>query len=466
MKKTMWNGRFRQDQDAAFKAINYSIDDDKFLLPYDIKTSRAHAKCLLQADIIDQANYAAIDSGLTAIEQSFLAGKLTPQRQDEDVHMWIERLLTEQIGTAGKKLHTGRSRNDQVVTTLKLWLKDAYKAQLDGLLKTIETLVDLAEQHVSTMMPGCTHLQIAQPISLAFYFMNYVYKLKRDYLKGTHFLNQLDQCPLGSAAIAGSNYPLDRQLAQTTLGFADLSPNALDAVSDRDYVTDYLYFNALILTHLSQLSEDFIIWQSPNYKYITLSDAFSSGSSLMPQKKNPDALELVRGKAAVANGRLNSMLGTLKGLPMGYNKDLQEDKKLVYAAHCDSIKILNVLPAMLKTTHYHRDRMQAALRHSYANATSFADYLVMQGVPFRDAHRIVGKLVAYATEEQKELFELSLDELNAYCDSITIDYTIYQSIRYQSAIDNKKTVGSTNRQSVEEMITSCKSWLADTAITV
>ncbi len=461
MKKTMWGGRFKQEQDAAFKAINYSIVDDQFLLPYDIKTSRAHAKCLLQTAIIDQASYDAIDAGLIDIANAFAAGKLTPEPIDEDVHMWIERLLTDQIGDAGKKLHTGRSRNDQVVTTLKLWLKDAYAEQLNALLTLIKTLVELSEQHIDTIMPGYTHLKIAQPISLAFYFMGFAYKLKRDYLKGVDFLEQLNQCPLGSGAIAGSNYPLDRQLARAELGFAAISPHAMDAVSDRDYIADYLYLSALITTHLSQLSEDFIIWQSSNFKFITLSDAFSSGSSLMPQKKNPDALELIRGKAAIANSRLNGILGLLKGLPMSYNKDLQEDKKLVYSAYCDSMQILSVVPAMLKTTHYHSDRMHNALTHSYANATSLADYLVMQGVPFRDAHHVVGQLVAYAIEENKELFELSLVELRAYCNSIPIDHTIYQSIRYQSAMDNKRTIGSTNKSEVDTMINNISQWLVD-----
>ncbi len=459
MKKTMWGGRFKQEQDAAFKVINHSINDDKFLLPYDIKTSRAHAKCLLQAAIIDQASYDAIDAGLADIAAAFAADQLTPEPIDEDVHMWIERLLTEKIGNAGKKLHTGRSRNDQVVTTLKLWLKDAYREQLDSLLTLIKTLVELSEQHIETIMPGYTHLKIAQPISLAFYFMGFAYKLKRDYLKGADFLELLDQCPLGSGAIAGSNYPLDRQLAKDELGFAIISPHAMDAVSDRDYIADYLYLNALITTHLSQLSEDFIIWQSSNYKYITLSDAFSSGSSLMPQKKNPDALELIRGRAAIANSRLNGMLGLLKGLPMSYNKDLQEDKKLVYGAYCDIMQILNVVPNMLKTTDYNVTQMRNSLNYSYANATDLADYLSMQGVPFRDAHYSVGKLVAYAIDQNKELFDLTAEQIAAHCPLPEIEQALYDWLQYQSSLENKKTAGSTNRQSVEMMIADFKQWL-------
>ncbi len=460
MEKTMWSGRFKEAQHDAFKEINYSIHDDIFLAVWDVRTSQAHANCLLQAGIIDDEAHQAITSGLADLKEQFLQNNLTPQSCDEDVHMWIERLLTEKIGDAGKKLHTGRSRNDQVATTLKLWLKDAYAKHLNELAVLIATLVELAEQHVDTIMPGCTHLQIAQPISLAFYFMAYVYKLKRDYAKGCDFLKHMDKCPLGSGAIAGTNYELSRELTQSELGFAAICPNAMDAISERDYVADYLYFNTLVATHLSQLSEDFIIWQSSNYQYITLSDAFSSGSSLMPQKKNPDALELIRGKAAVINGRLNSLNGLLKGIPMSYNKDLQEDKRLVYQTYCDSRQILMVMPEMLKTTTFHADQMKAALRYSYSNATFFADYLVMKGVPFRDAHHIVGKLVAHAIANKKELFELKLDELNAYCDSAIVDESIYEKIKYEQTIDNKKTAGCTNHHEVNKMIADVTQWLA------
>ncbi len=460
MEKTMWSGRFKEAQHDAFKEINYSINDDKFLAIWDIKTSQAHAKCLLHAGILDEEDYAAIGKGLNELKEQFLLNNLTPQSCDEDVHMWIERLLTEKIGSAGKRIHTGRSRNDQVATTLKLWLKDAYAKHLNELATLIATLAELAEHHVNTIMPGCTHLQIAQPISLAFYFMAYAYKLKRDYAKGCDFLKQMDKCPLGSGAIAGSNFELSRELTQQELGFADICPNAMDAISERDYVADYLYFNTLVATHLSQLSEDFIIWQSSSYQYITLSDAFSSGSSLMPQKKNPDALELIRGKAAVISGRLNSLCGLLKGLPMSYNKDLQEDKRLVYQTYCDSRQILMVMPQMLKTTTYHSDQMKAALRYSYANATYLADYLVMKGIPFRDAHHIVGKLVALAIANKKELFELTLDELNRYCENTVIDETIYDKIKYEQTIDNKKTAGCTNHNEVNKMIADIKQWLA------
>ncbi len=462
MEKTMWSGRFKEAQHDAFKEINYSINDDMFLALWDIKTSRAHAKCLLQASILSDEDYQAISKGLSELEEQFLLNNLTPQSHDEDVHMWIERLLTEKIGAAGKKIHTGRSRNDQVATTLKLWLKDAYDKHLSELKTLIETLTDLAKDHINTIMPGCTHLQIAQPISLAFYFMAYAYKLKRDYQKGCDFLIHMDKCPLGSGALAGSNYELSRELTQTELGFAAICPNAMDAISERDYVADYLYFNTLIATHLSQMSEDFIIWQSSNYQYITLSDAFSSGSSLMPQKKNPDALELIRGKAAVINGRLNSLCGLLKGIPMSYNKDLQEDKRLVYQTYCDNRHILMVMPEMLKTTTYHADQMKAALRYSYANATYFADYLVMKGTPFRDAHHIVGQLVAHAIANKKELFELKLDELNAYCDKPIIDETIYDKIKYEQTIENKKTAGCTNQHEVNKMIADFMQWLAQT----
>ncbi len=457
MKKTMWGGRFKEAQHDYFKTINDSIEDDKFLAIWDIKTSLAHAKCLLEAEIIDQGAYQSIVAGLNEIAVQFATNSLQPQSCDEDIHMWIERLLTEKIGTAGKKLHTGRSRNDQVATTIKLWLKDAYDEHLKQLKLLIEALVKLSKEQIDTLMPGCTHLQIAQPISFAFYLTAYAYKLKRDYQKGCDLFAHLDTCPLGSGALAGSNYPLSRELSQSELGFAKICYHAMDAISDRDYIADYLYFGNLIVTHLSQMSEDFIIWQSPNYKYITLSDAFTSGSSLMPQKKNPDALELIRGKAAVMNSRLNGMFGIVKGLPMSYNKDLQEDKRLVYSAYQDLTSILAIMPHIIETTSYHADAMKAALKHSYSNATSLADTLVMKGVPFREAHHIAGQLVAKAIEEGKELYELDLAELKIYCPSI--DEQIRQSTQYYKTIENKKTLGSTNKKDVLFMIADLAKWL-------
>ncbi len=455
--KKMWHGRFKSSQDELFDAINKSIDLDAQLYHYEIKASIAHAKCLAEIGIYDHNELNTVIAALKKIEKSIKAGEIKPEEIDEDVHMWLERLLTESLGELGKKLHTARSRNDQVVTIVRLFLKDCYQIHLEKLKEIITVLTKLAAEHKDTLMPAYTHLQAAQPISLGFYFCNYAYKLKRDYQKMQFFAENMNFCPLGSGAVSGVNYPLKRETTAKKLGFTAYIENALDAISDRDYVHDYLYINSLIYNHLSQLAEDFIIWNTPQFNFITLDDSFASGSSIMPQKKNPDAFELIRGKAAIANGRLAAISSLTKGIPSSYNKDLQEDKKLLFSAFDDLELALRLLPKLLLTTTFNKNNMLKAVKQGFLNATDLADELVKKGMAFREAHQTIGRLVALATEKGISLEELSLNDFKAE-NAIFGDW-VYSVLGYNNCINNKQSAGSTKPEFVERQIQSIQHFL-------
>lgn len=458
VQEKMWGGRFEDEQNQAFEAINCSISQDKFLAQFDIKGSKGHVQGLTKIGIFSQAEEVLILEKLDDIAADIIEGKVSPLPVDEDVHMWIERLLTEELGELGKKIHTGRSRNDQVVTSSKLWMKAAYEEHQSDLLKVIDTMVELAHAHKETVMPGLTHLQAAQPITLGFYFMCYAAKLKRDYERFEESYERLDTSPLGSGALAGVNYPIDREFVAKKLGFAKISENAMDSVSDRDFVSEYLYLCSTIFTHLSALSEDFILWNSPGYGFVTLADGFSSGSSIMPQKKNPDGFELIRGKAAVMSGRLMSMLGVMKGLAMSYNKDFQADKELMYNAYKDLSLALKLLAPMLKTAKFNEEAMIRELKHGYVNATDLADALVDEGITFREAHKLVGKVVGFAVKEGKALEELPASYYENALPMLTTQ-RIYKVLDYKNCIGNKKTEGSTAPQYVQKQIDSMREWL-------
>ena len=459
MSGKMWNGRFGQDQEKVFEEINYSINDDKFLALYDIEGSRAHARGLCKIGIFTDSELDLVLKALDEISSDISLNHVEPLPIDEDVHMWIERLLTEKIGVLGKRVHTGRSRNDQVVTSVRIWMKNIYTEHMSDILNIIDTLVSLASIYKADIMPGFTHMQAAQPITLGFYFMNYASKIKRDYEKLLDNYKYLNILPLGSGALSGANYPIDRKFIAEILGFSDISENAMDSVSDRDFVSDYLYFCSLICNHLSCLSEDFIIWNSPMFNFITISDAFSSGSSIMPQKKNPDGFELIRGKSAVVSGRLISMLNTFKGLPMSYNKDYQIDKRLMYDTYSDLSKILKLLPPMLNSITYNTDNMFAAMKQGYLNATDLADALVKTGLSFRESHELVGKIVAYAVEKNVSLEDLDDCYYNQTLPQISIDI-LRNVLDYKNCVNNKQTAGSTSIKSVEYQIENMKSWLS------
>ncbi|PID98619.1 MAG: argininosuccinate lyase, partial [Actinomycetales bacterium] len=449
---------FNKDQDYLFDAINKSIDLDASLFEYEIKASIAHAKALADIGIYTSEELTEVITTLEKIKEDIAAGLITPEEIDEDVHMWIERLLTKNLGEIGKRIHTARSRNDQVVTIVRLYLRDCYKNNLENLKKIITALTDLAAQHTDTLLPAFTHLQPAQPISLAFYLMNYAYKLKRDYEKMVFFADNLNYSPLGSGAVSGVNYPIDRNKTANELEFNGYLGNALDGVSDRDYVNDYLYINSLIFNHLSQLSEDFIIWNTPQFNFITLSDSFSSGSSIMPQKKNPDAFELIRGKAAIAAGRLGAITTLGKGIPSSYNKDLQEDKKLLFDAFDDLNLTLEVLQKMLLTTTFNKEQLASSVRKGFLNATDLADELVRKNIPFRQAHQIVGNLVSIATKKQLSLEELDLEDFKTV--NPIFDDWVYDVLDYNNCLSNRQSAGSANPKFVATQINEIESWVA------
>ena len=463
MQKTsekMWAGRFKEAQNKAFEAINCSIEQDKFLAKFDIQGSKAHVQALAKIDIFTKAEAEAVLRELDSIGEGIEKGQFVPLAVDEDVHMWIERLLTEKLGELGKKIHTGRSRNDQVVTSVKLWMRAAYEEHMAAILEVIEVMVQIAKKHKDTLLPGFTHLQSAQPITLGFYFMCYAAKLKRDYERFVESRERLNVLPLGSGALAGVNYPIDRKFVAEILKFDKISENAMDAVSDRDFVIEYLNACSMLFSHLSSLSEDFILWNSKAYDFVTLADEFASGSSIMPQKKNPDGFELIRGKAAVMYARLNAMFGVMKGTPMSYNKDFQSDKELMYGAYKDVSTALELLSPMLATTQFNEDAMLEQLKRGYVNATDLADVLVESGMSFREAHKAVGKVVAYAVSKSKALEDLPKDYYKK--ELPMADCTrIYEALDYRNCINNKKTEGSTAPKLVQKQMDDIQAWLSE-----
>jgi argininosuccinate lyase len=459
MSGKLWSGRFVEQQSKLFDQFNASIEMDYFLAISDIKGSIAHAKGLHDLGVFTKSEWTTVTDTLHQIIVEVDSCELNPSSVDEDVHMWIERVLTERTGILGKKLHTARSRNDQVATATKIWLKDVVVEYKTELITLIEVLLKLASENSESIMPGLTHLQHAQPISLGFHLLSYIEMFKRDYVKLNHLEENLDTCPLGAGALAGTNYLMNRSLVAAELGFSKLAVHAMDAVSDRDYVLDYLNWTCTTMLHLSRLSEELILWNSPNFAYVLLSDAVTSGSSIMPNKKNPDACELIRGKTAVALGRLNAMQGILKGLPLAYNKDLQEDKKIMYHAYLDSIQSITMMTHILSGIKFNKEKMQKAVQLGFMNATDLADALVLKGVAFREAHKMVGKVVKLAESKGLALEELKLGDYQAI--DPVFDLWVYEVVDYKRCMNNKKSIGSTSLESVTAMIVDTHSWLAN-----
>lgn len=409
-----WAGRFSQGMDASVEAYTASIEADARLLEYDIAGSIAHARMLGRQGIISRKDADAIVRGLRELQADHQRGafKLAPGL--EDVHMNVEAALTKRIGAVAGKLHTARSRNDQVATDFRMYVKDACRRTLDGIANMIDAMLDLAEQNKTAVVPGYTHLQRAQPVLFAHHLLAYVEMLLRDAARFRAAHDLMDESPLGSGALAGSPYPLDREGVADELGFARISRNSLDAVSDRDFVVDYLAAAALCMVHISRLAEDLVLWSSAEFAYIRMPDAFATGSSIMPQKKNPDVAELARGRSGRAVGALVSMLTTLKGLPLSYNRDLQEDKPTLFDSEHTLLSTLSVMSAMLPRIEVDAPRTRKAAVGNFALATDLADYLVRKGLPFREAHQAVGKLVAYAESQKNDLGRLSLAELRRF----------------------------------------------------
>lgn len=456
----LWGGRFTKETDKLVYNFNASISFDKKFYRQDIEGSTAHVKMLAKQGILTTEERDLILKGLESILSDVESGKLEISDRYEDIHSFVEANLIDRIGDAGKKLHTGRSRNDQVALDMKLYTRDEL-LEVDELLKELlKTLLHIMEEHIDTVMPGFTHLQKAQPITLAHHMGAYFEMFKRDRSRLKDIYERMNYCPLGSGALAGTTYPLDREYAAELLGFAGATDNSMDSVSDRDYVIEFLSALSTIMMHLSRFSEEIIIWNTNEYRFVEIDDGYSTGSSIMPQKKNPDIAELVRGKTGRVYGALMSMLTTMKGLPLAYNKDMQEDKELTFDAY-DTVKgCLALFTGMLATMKFNTDRMQESARHGYTNATDAADYLVNHGVPFRDAHGIVGRLVLYGIEHGKALDDFTLEEFKAV--SPVFEEDIYDAISMETCVNKRLTKGAPGHEVMSGTIARYKEYM-DTA---
>lgn len=433
----LWGGRFKSETDKLMEDFNSSISFDIRLLKYDIMGSIAHAKGLYKAGVLTEEELNLIEKGLKEILEE---SELKEIPQDEDVHSYVERLLVEKIGDVGRKLHTGRSRNDQVATDERLYLRDEIDKIKEDLIKLIDTLKEMAETYKETIMPGYTHLQRAQPVTFGHYLLAYIEMFKRDLSRLDDMMKRVNVMPLGSGALAGTTFNIDRYYVASLLGFDDITLNSMDGVSDRDFVIEFLSFASITMMHLSRFCEELILWSTKEFDFIEMDDRFSTGSSMMPQKKNPDAAELIRGKTGRVYGDLITILTVMKGLPLAYNKDMQEDKEALFDG-IDTLKMsLKVFTEMIKTIKVKTDNMEKAAKYGYMNATDFADYLVQKGIPFRTAHEIAGKVVLYAIERNLPIEELSLEELKKFSDVIEKD--VYEAIDIKNILKKRNTIGS------------------------
>ena len=446
----LWGGRFTKETDQMVYDFNASIGFDKRLYRQDIEGSRAHVKMLGKQGILTQEEVEAILSGLDSILEDVEGGRLPITNQYEDIHSFVEANLIERIGDAGKKLHTGRSRNDQVALDMKLYVREEVK-RTDGLLKDLlQELLAIMEGNLSTYMPGFTHLQKAQPITLAHHMGAYYEMFRRDRTRLSDIYRRMNVCPLGSGALAGTTYPLDREYTAELLGFAGATLNSMDSVSDRDYLIEYLAALSTIMMHLSRFSEEIILWNSNEYRFVEIDDAYSTGSSIMPQKKNPDIAELVRGKTGRVYGALMSLLTTMKGIPLAYNKDMQEDKEMAFDA-IDTVQMcLPLFTGMIATMKFQNSVMEESAKKGFTNATDAADYLVNRGVPFRDAHGIIGKLVLLCIEKGCALDDLSMEEYKEA--SQVFEKDIYEAISMETCVGKRLTKGAPGMEAMQEAI--------------
>ncbi|MDR0316377.1 MAG: argininosuccinate lyase [Treponema sp.] len=453
----LWGGRFSGQTDEQADHFHSSISFDQRLFRQDINGSIAHAQMLGQQGIIAKPDAEAIVKALDSILTDIESGALTIDVAAEDIHSFVETELIARIGDAGRRLHTGRSRNDQVALDMRMYVKDEIDELNALLINLLETLVLMAKQHTRTIMPGFTHLQKAQPITLAHHFMAYFQMFKRDYERLNNCRERTDIMPLGSGALASTTYPLDRDFVKESLGFSDITANSLDAVSDRDFCIEFVSGLSIIMMHLSRFCEELILWSTDSFGFITISDAYATGSSIMPQKKNPDMAELIRGKTGRVYGSLMGLLTMMKGLPLAYNKDMQEDKEAVFDA-ADTVKsCISVFCGMLQTVKINTDTMYKSALGAYTNATDAADWLVKKGMPFREAHEITGKLVLYAIDKEKTLNELSLDELKAV--SNIFDETVYKEISVETCVNARNVAGGPAESAVLKAIEQAGTFL-------
>ena len=455
----LWGGRFTKETDQLVYNFNASITFDQKFYKQDIEGSIAHVTMLAKQGILTEQERDDIVRTLKEIRDEVESGKLEITSEYEDIHSFVEANLIDRLGDTGKKLHTGRSRNDQVALDMRLYTRDELLHTDDLLKELLETILKIMEANTETIMPGFTHLQKAQPITLAHHMGAYFEMFKRDRLRLHDIYERMNYCPLGSGALAGTTYPLDREYTAELLGFYGPTLNSMDGVSDRDYLIEFLSACATIMMHLSRFSEEIIIWNSNEYQFVEIDDAYSTGSSIMPQKKNPDIAELVRGKTGRVYGALMSLLTTMKGIPLAYNKDMQEDKELSFDA-MDTVKGCIVLfTGMLATMKFNKGKMRLSANNGFTNATDAADYLVKHGVPFRDAHGIIGKIVLYCIERGIAIDDMSLDELKAICPVFEED--IYEEISMETCVNNRLTIGAPGKAAMEKVIEAEKAYLAE-----
>ena len=442
----LWGGRFNEPTDEFVKIFGASVSFDQALALYDIEGSIAHATMLSEVDVLTNSDLKEILNGLKKIKSEITSGKFNWSTDLEDVHMNIESRLTEICGEPGKKLHTGRSRNDQVATDIRLYLRDHVLLIGQELDKLLNALLDLAEQEVNSIMPGFTHLQAAQPITFGHHLLAYFEMFKRDRERLQESFKRINTMPLGSAALAGTSYPINRERTAELLGFERISQNSLDAVSDRDFAIEFASNASLIMMHLSRFSEELILWSSAQFDFISLPDSFCTGSSIMPQKKNPDVPELVRGKTGRVTGNLISLLTLMKGQPLAYNKDNQEDKEPLFDSVETIYSCLRIFADMVPNIHANRENMLHSAIKGYTTATDLADYLVKKGLPFRDAHDVVGKAVAYGINSDKDLSEFSLEELQEF--NSDIDSDVFDAISLEGSINSRNHLGGTSPKQI------------------
>ena len=449
-----WDGRFEKKIDSRTNDFNSSIKFDHKMYKHDIKGSMAHAKMLSKQGIIGEDDKEKILKGLEEILEDIESGNLKLDPNAEDIHMFVEAELTKRIGQSGKKLHTARSRNDQVALDIKMYLKDAILEIQKELKELIATFVEKAEENTKTIMPGYTHLQRAQPVTFGHHLMAYVEMFLRDEERLSQTYNRMDVSPIGSCALAGTTYNLDREYEAKELGFASVTNNSLDGVSDRDYVIELLSDISMIMMHLSRISEEIVMWSSWEFKFVELDDAFATGSSIMPQKKNPDITELIRGKTGRVYGDLMSMLTVMKGTPLAYNKDMQEDKEAIFDA-LDTVDLcITTLNPLVKTMTVLKDNMKKAAAKGFINATDCADYLVEKGIPFRDAYKITGSLVKYCIKNDTTLENLKLEEFKEYSDKFEED--VYEAIDLSNCVNKRNVVGGPAAEQVMKQIERVK----------
>ncbi len=458
----LWGGRFTKQTDQLVFDFNASITFDKRLFYEDVTGSIVHATMLAKQGILTEEERKSIVEGLTGILEDVDDGTLAIDESQEDIHSFVEATLIDRIGDAGKKLHTGRSRNDQVALDMRLYTRTRV-AECDGLLKKLlEVILDTMENNLDTYMPGFTHLQKAQPITLAHHYGAYFEMFKRDRQRLADIYKRMNYCPLGAGALAGTTYPLDREYTARLLRFEGPTLNSIDSVADRDYLIEFLSALSTIMMHLSRFSEEIIIWNSNEYQFVELDDAYSTGSSIMPQKKNPDIAELVRGKTGRVYGALMALLTTMKGLPLAYNKDMQEDKEMAFDAMDTAADCITLFTGMIKTMKFCKDRMAKSAMNGFTNATDAADYLVGKGVPFRDAHGIIGRLVLYCIEKDTSIDALSLEELRSISDKF--DEDIYDAISLKTCVEKRLTIGASGEKMMKQVIEKNKVYLKNDAI--